>query len=289
MWAKMATPGSIEKRQSRIAGMVEAPQPIIKKKKVVAGGGHHGGAWKVAYADFVTAMMAFFLLMWLLNATTEDQRKGIADYFNPTIPLSRISGGGSEALSGDSIMTQQTLSQSGTGTRGKEDSTQASEGKDDKVIAETKSVAEERVAVLEKVIADSKSDISEHLQIKMSPEGIVIEITESDGGSLFSSGNAQPSELLEKLMVIVATAFSGIENDIRIVGHTDATPFGSNADYTNWELSSDRANTARRLMVAAGFSPSQIAEVAGKADTDPLLEDIYAAENRRISLTILSE
>ena len=88
---------------------------IIKKKNIVAGEGHHGGAWKVAYADFVTAMMAFFLLMWLLNATTEEQRKGIADYFNPTIPISRISGGGSDGLNGSSIFTEQTYAKMGTG------------------------------------------------------------------------------------------------------------------------------------------------------------------------------
>ena len=88
---------------------------IIKKKKVIAGDGHHGGAWKVAYADFVTAMMAFFLLMWLLNATTEKQRKGIADYFNPTIPVNRISGGGEGAFGGDSVFTEETLAQNGTG------------------------------------------------------------------------------------------------------------------------------------------------------------------------------
>lgn len=88
---------------------------IIKRKKVVAGDGHHGGAWKVAYADFVTAMMAFFLLMWLLNATTEKQRKGIADFFNPTIPVNRISGGGDGSFGGDSVFTEETLSQNGTG------------------------------------------------------------------------------------------------------------------------------------------------------------------------------
>src|SRR6056297_3669847 len=88
---------------------------IIKRKKIVAGGGHHGGAWKVAYADFVTAMMAFFMLMWLLNATTEKQRKGIADYFNPTIPLNRVSGGGDGALGGDSTFTEQTLARTGVG------------------------------------------------------------------------------------------------------------------------------------------------------------------------------
>ena len=98
-----------------MAGQKNAAPVIIKRKKVIAGGGHHGGAWKVAYADFVTAMMAFFMLMWLLNATTEKQRKGIADYFNPTIPVNRISGGGDGAFGGDSVFSEQSLAQSGTG------------------------------------------------------------------------------------------------------------------------------------------------------------------------------
>jgi len=91
---------------------------IIKRKKVVGGGGHHGGAWKVAYADFVTAMMAFFLLMWLLNATTEQQRKGLADYFSPTIPVNRISGGGEGLFGGTSLMSDDTMVQDGTGQAG---------------------------------------------------------------------------------------------------------------------------------------------------------------------------
>ena len=101
-----------------MSAQANAAPTIIKKKKVVSGGGHHGGAWKVAYADFVTAMMAFFMLMWLLNATTEKQRKGIADYFSPTIPINRVSGGGSGALGGESIFTEEALTQMGTGGTG---------------------------------------------------------------------------------------------------------------------------------------------------------------------------
>ena len=98
-----------------MSAQANAPVIIIKRKKIIAGGGHHGGAWKVAYADFVTAMMAFFMLMWLLNATTESQRKGIADYFSPTIPMARVSGGGDGAFGGDSVFTEDTLARNGTG------------------------------------------------------------------------------------------------------------------------------------------------------------------------------
>ncbi|WP_306252775.1 flagellar motor protein MotB [Parvularcula sp. IMCC14364] len=270
--------------------MAEALQPIIKKKKVIAGGGHHGGAWKVAYADFVTAMMAFFLLMWLLNATTEDQRKGIADYFNPTIPISRISGGGADALSGDSIYTEETLARDGTGARQKENAINESSGageKDGKSPAEDQEAVSEKAAQLAQAIDESKNNLSEHLQIKMSPDGMVIELVESDKRPLFAVGNAKPSALLQELLGIVSASFDDVQNDIKIVGHTDANSFAANAAYTNWELSTDRANTARRVLLQAGFPQSQITEVSGKADTDPLSDDPFAPENRRISITIL--
>ncbi len=281
--------GNTQSRKNRAGWykLAEELQPIIKRKKVIAGGGHHGGAWKVAYADFVTAMMAFFLLMWLLNATTEDQRKGIADYFNPTIPLSRISGGGSMALSGDTIQTQDTLSQSGTGTKTKDSSSKVDDKSAEKNAEKGEALTEQKVALLQEAINDSEAALADHLRVKMSPEGLVIEIVESDGVPLFSVGNAQPSAMLRQLLEIVATSFKDMENSLKIVGHTDASGYGENATYTNWDLSSDRANTARRLIVQSGFPASQIVEVSGKADSDPLSNDIYAAENRRISLTIL--
>ncbi|MCI5045173.1 MAG: OmpA family protein [Aquisalinus sp.] len=269
--------------------MADTLQPIIKKKKVVGGHGHHGGAWKVAYADFVTAMMAFFLLMWLLNATTEDQRKGIADYFNPTIPVSRISGGGSDALSGDSIYSEQTLARDGTGARQKENATKESgaKGQDNTNAGTDANLVSEKAAQLQAAIKNSNTTLSEHLLIKMSPEGLVIELVESDSRPLFAVGNARSSQLLQELLKIVAASFADVENNIKIVGHTDAKSFGPNAPYTNWELSTDRANTARRYLLKSGFPADQITEVSGKADTDPLSEDPFAPENRRISITIL--
>ena len=257
---------------------------IIKRKKVVKGDGHHGGAWKVAYADFVTAMMAFFLLMWLLNATTEEQRKGIADYFNPTIPISRISGGGSDGLNGSSIFTEQTYAKMGTGAS----RTQSVDSHSAKGDAEEKAIADE-LESLKEGLTENGHQISEHMLIKMSPEGIVVEITDSEKTPLFPVGSSHPSELLSDLMAQVAGSFGSFENKVKIVGHTDSRTYRNAAVYDNWNLSADRANTARRLLVRSGLSTNRILEVSGKADSDPLVtDDPSAAQNRRISITILT-
>lgn len=270
-----------------------ALQPIIiRRKKVVKGDGHHGGAWKVAYADFVTAMMAFFLLMWLLNATTEEQRKGLADYFNPTIPISRISGGGSDGLNGSSIFTEETLARMGTGAS-QERSVESMATKPVPTAAETEA-QEKAIAANLQALKDSMGEksqqFSEHLLIKMSPEGIVLELVDSESTPLFPVGRSQPSDLLVELLDMVSEAFLSFENDIKIVGHTDNRRYRNDAVYDNWNLSADRANTARRMLERSGISRDRIREVSGKADTDPLIKDNpAAAQNRRISITILTK
>ncbi|WP_229731457.1 flagellar motor protein MotB [Aquisalinus flavus] len=276
-------------------------QPIIKRKKKVIAAAHHGGAWKVAYADFVTAMMAFFLLMWLLNATTEDQRKGIADYFNPSIPISRISGGGADALNGSSVFSDKEMAKDGVGSmdikyfdgNSKVDVADlglaySATDTDEAVKTEIDGMTANSVESLKQKLAGEAAQISDHIMMKMTAEGLVIELVESDGAPLFASGNAMASPLLEDLLVLVAGSFGKIGNDIKLVGHTDAKPYRSGTGYSNWELSTDRANVSRRLLIDAGFPAEQITEVSGKAATDPLIaEDIYAAQNRRISITIL--
>lgn len=259
--------------------MADEVRPIIIKKKKIIADGHHGGAWKVAYADFVTAMMAFFLLMWLLNATTEEQRKGIADYFNPSIPLAAVSGGGADALSGDSLFTQDTLAKSGTGAV-------SNDGRDTN--GQEKTYSDQEIQALNNAIAAENETLSEHISLKMSPEGLVIELIDSAEKPLFRVGNAAPSPILNQLLEIVADSFGNIKNNIKIAGHTDALAFSDTSGYSNWELSTDRANTARRVLISYGFPQNQISEVSGKAYTDPLSDDPLAAQNRRISITLLS-
>ena len=267
---------------------------IIKRVKKVSGDGHHGGAWKVAYADFVTAMMAFFLLMWLLNATTEDQRKGIADYFNPTIPISQISGGGKDALDGSAIVTEEKMRQDGAGgghpeqktqvqqTKAQEDNTAESEEDQGRLRA----VQED---LLTRAMKEGAGTLASHIQTRMTPDGLVIELVEIANSPLYEVGSSRPSPTMIKLLEIVGEAVSHVANKVAIDGHTDSRPYASAEGYTNWELSSDRANMARRLMVAAGLPESQIAEVSGKADTEPLTADPLAPQNRRISITLLKQ
>lgn len=267
--------------------MTEEIRPIIIRKKIVkGGGGHHGGAWKVAYADFVTAMMAFFLMLWLLGATTEDQRKGISEYFNPSIPLAAISGGGDGALGGDSLFTEQTKAQNGKG----EDDVKLhpTDSVDTPGAAKTAEDVEAELEALNDAMAEAAGDISEHMEIKMTPEGMVIELTDSDNDPLFAVGSTTPSPLLISLIGIVANSFNGVDNNIKIVGHTDSRAYNGVGGYSNWELSTDRANAARRLLIDNQFPRAQISEVSGKADTSHMVEDGLAAQNRRISITILN-
>ena len=239
---------------------------IIKRKKIVGGDGHHGGAWKVAYADFVTAMMAFFLLMWLLNATTEEQRKGLADYFDPTIPISPVSGGGTDILSGDSVLMTDTLAQSARGG----------------IDGESADLAAQATAALTGLIEAGQAKVT------LSPEGVVVDLIDSDGAPLFALGGAAVSDLLREVVADVAPVLSESGRPIRFVGHTDALRFRTGA-YTNWELSADRANAARRLAVGAGLDAARVSSVSGRADRQPIGDDASAPENRRISIIMLNE
>ena len=239
---------------------------IIKRKKVAGGDGHHGGAWKVAYADFVTAMMAFFLLMWLLNATTEEQRKGLAEYFDPTIPISPVSGGGTDMLSGDSVMMTDALAQSARGGTDGEDA----------------ALAEAATRALTGLVEAGQAKVT------LSPEGVVVDLIDSDGAPLFALGGAAVSDLLRAVIADVAPVLAESGRPVRFVGHTDALRFRTGA-YTNWELSADRANAARRLAIGAGLDPAAVSSVSGRADRQPLGDDPSSPENRRISIIMLNE
>ncbi|GLQ21442.1 chemotaxis MotB protein [Algimonas porphyrae] len=264
------------------------PTIIIKRPKKVVGGGHHGGAWKVAYADFVTAMMAFFLLMWLLNATTEDQRRGLADYFNPSIPIAAVSGGGADALNGSDVDDKVSLTVlSKTQTNSDREAGRPGDVTSDSVMLDETPTDMEVAEALEAVLDGEAAELSEHISIRMSPEGLVIELTDRESQPLFASGSAQPSPVLDRLCAAVATALYAVENKVKIVGHTDSRRYVSDRNYSNWELSSDRANVARRLIQGSGLGEYRIEEVSGRAATMPLVDDPLDPRNRRISITLL--
>ncbi len=328
---------------------------LIRKEEVVEGS-HHGGSWKVAYADFVTAMMAFFLLMWLLNATTEEQRKGLADYFSPNSVLSHNSSGmgqpfgGRTAFSDGAMLSDLGTPQVTVGQQPVLDDVQ-DDGSD--VVAQprphrddSKSQAPdlggrpppkpariapkaapvdpapatvrppaagetprkpteaelraevqrrekeefERAAqqVRDAVAGDQRlAELAHQLAIDTTPEGLRIQIRDADREAMFPLGSAVLNEKAKLLLQKVASVLARMSQDISIAGHTDAAPYAGTG-FTNWELSADRANATRRLLVDSGLQESRVRSVTGNAQRDLAVpNDPLAAANRRISIVVL--
>ena len=262
---------------------------IIKKKKVIAGGGHHGGAWKVAYADFVTAMMAFFMLMWLLNATTEQQRKGLADYFTPTVPVARISGGGVGSFGGDSPFSEEDLAQSGTGAT----SENPTEGRQAMGALGTGNSAALEQAVLEEIedslqgMGDSRiSDQAlEHVQTRLTDQGLVIEIFARPGAPLFTDEDTlQP--WLVAFSRVMAELFDTVTNSVAIGAYVRAEPIVI-ARETIWDRSTAQAHILRQQLQEAGLDTQRFRRVTGHADRSPATSDPMAVRNDRLEIVLL--
>ncbi|MCH8925442.1 MAG: flagellar motor protein MotB [Proteobacteria bacterium] len=299
------------------------PIIIIKKVKKVAHA-HHGGAWKVAYADFVTAMMAFFLLLWLLQATTEEQKLGIADYFAPASVARNTSGSG--GLLGGRTFTKKganphdytpvgviiklptnppdwdntgdpventATEETGAGGGDGDAPEQPNEAELEEILAEREA---EQFAEAERALREAIESVPEleslvnNLVIDQTPEGMRIQIVDEEGKSMFPSGSAKMFEHTRKLITLVVDAVRTLPQRIAVKGHTDAAPFVNDNGYSNWELSTDRANSSRRALIAAGLRPARIASVVGLADTEHLDEDNpLSPRNRRISIVLLRE
>ena len=311
---------------------------VIKKVKKGGHGGHHGGAWKVAYADFVTAMMAFFLLMWLLNATTEEQRLGIADYFAPSL-VTGSQKGAEGVLGGNTITVDGPLKNDtspigitmalptadedwegetmgikggdggqdqrgnpetqkgpgqGPGAGGEEiDISKLDRKAIDALVEQTEQArfeqAEEKIR--QAIEEDPKlKAMADNLKIDLTPEGMRIQIVDKNKTSMFPSGSAHMYAHTQELIASVVKAIADLDNPISIKGHTDASPFNGRGGYTNWELSTDRANASRRALLDAGLPAERIASVVGRADQEPLIEDDpYSPQNRRISIILLRQ
>jgi len=230
-------------------------QPIIIKKKIVHAG-HHGGAWKVAYADFVTAMMALFIVLWLMGAS-EPVKKAVAGYFRDP------SGHTAQAGNGEGGANQNI-----------------GLGRDDmKQLRQKLEQAMKQAPDLEK--------LKDQVQMTVTGEGLRIELLESDVSTFFETGSPQPTSPGQEMLRMLASQLGKLPNKISIEGHTDARPYVSKSGYTNWELSADRANSARRLMQECGLGMAQVAEVRGFADQrlrKP--EDPDSASNRRVSIVV---
>lgn len=273
----------------------QANAPIIKKVKKVSGEGHHGGAWKVAYADFVTAMMAFFMLMWLLNATTEKQRKGIADYFSPTIPVNRVSGGGEDAFGGDSVFTEESLAQTGQGglpSTAEDASSEAPDGgegdaADADQAAETRALQEIEEALTGQSGESMVSDLLQrHIVTELTDEGLVIELFDIAEEPLFTPGTAEPTAIMAELVAVMARVFALVTNGVAIEGHTRAEPVVLARNMV-WEMSNARADSVRRMLGEDGLSPLRIRRVTGHADRQPVARNPMALRNNRIELILL--
>jgi len=280
--------------------------PIIIKKIKKGGGGHaHSSAWKVAYADFVTAMMAFFMLLWLLNVTTEEQKSGIADYFAPTTAsLSQSGSGGilggltvgedgAKSASAQTIIIEieDPVAEESKDSGGEDDSEEDS--RQDEVAAEEEearfeSAQEELQQMLEENPA--LADMGDHLMVDMTPEGMRIQLIDQQDRSMFETGSARINPFARTLLVEVSKIIKNLPNRLAISGHTDAGSAPASAEYGNWELSADRANASRIVLEEAGIEDFRMNSVTGRAATEPLIiEDPYLPANRRVSIVLVRE
>jgi chemotaxis protein MotB len=300
--------------------MAEQNVTIIKRVKK-SGGAHHGGAWKVAYADFVTAMMAFFLLLWLLNSVTEEQLQGISNYFNPatisqnpsgaggmlggqvigegasqnntgspielTLPPPTIGQGGEDFTDPKEGMTEQDVDDTASGRQGRDDKA-AAEREAERLEAEADRIADELRAAMQSV--PNLAKLAPNLMVDQTPEGLRIQIVDNEGNSMYPAGSAAMFPQTRQLLTLVAGLIKEVPQQIAIDGHTDGTPFADNTGYGNWELSADRALAARRVLQEAGIPDAQLNRVTGKASSELLIEDDpNSPRNRRISIILLND
>ncbi len=258
-----------------------APVIIIKRKKIVKADGHHGGAWKVAMADFATAMMAFFMLMWLLNATTESQRKGLADYFSPTIPLARMSGGGAGAFGGDSMFTEESLPHSGTGSSESMDGAGAMASADDNALSDVESKLSGGGG--ESLVMNNAM---KHIMTRLTDEGLIIELYDLKNNPLFEEGSARPTPILKEITKMMTEVIGIVKNELALNGHTRSHPIVL-AENPAWDLSHARADQMRLLLKANGFDPQRIQRVTGFADRKHVVTNPMALRNNRIEIILL--
>ena len=280
--------------EKKRGGNEPEPRPIIVKKIIVEGhGGHHGGAWKVAYADFVTAMMAFFLLMWLLGATTEKQRKALADYFTPTlVELKMASAGSTGLLGGDSLTGKEnypttggqgnlsiTIPRDATGT--KEQGGKAMRAVDRQRFEAIKKSLEERMT------RKGLAKLRKNVRFTETREGLRIDLIDEADFAMFQSGTDQLVPQARALIAEVSQALGTMPNPLIVRGHTDGLPYAAGRTMNNWMLSSARAESTRKALAEAGIPNSRFARIEGVADREPFIKaDAYDPRNRRMSIIL---
>ena len=259
----------------------KAQQPIIIKKKKAGHAGHHGGAWKVAYADFVTAMMAFFLVMWIVGLSDEI-KQNVAAYFRDPIGFSE-SGGSKGVLNGG----EGPFENKESGKSIKKDLTRRE--KEAEVWESLKEVSRKISQKLETTQAFAK--LKDQIEIELTSDGLRVQLIEATKDkSFFASGSAVMRGEGMDILTAISSELAKLPYQVVVEGHTDNMKFGEGSDYTNWELSADRANTARRVMLAAGLAPARIKEIRGFAANQPrFTDDPSNPANRRVAIIVLNE
>jgi len=260
-------------------------RPIIIKRIKKAAAGAHGGSWKVAYADFVTAMMAFFLLMWLLATASSAQRTAIEYYFK-NYSIFDAGSGVMPVISAPKKTNSEEASEQQKAPSGKEMSTKR--GQEEKNNVEEKKEATQKQ--LQKMIDLKLSEFKDQIQVEMTPEGVRINVMDKDGQPMFLSGAAQFQPWSAQVMKTLAEEINRLPNPVVIEGHTDATPYAGNSQITNWELSTQRAMAARRALEYYSVDRSRFAKIVGHADKELLYKDAPTdPRNRRISFVLQFE
>ena len=272
-------------------------QPIIIKRVKKGGHGAHGGAWKIAYADFVTAMMAFFLLMWLLGSTAEGDKKGIADYFNAPLKVALLNGGtgsgdsSSVVRGGGTDLTRSTGQVKGGDTDAQRKTIQLKALKAEQHRAEAARLEALKRRVEDVLAASPKlAAMKSQIRLDMTRDGLRIQIVDEQNRAMFDSGSAVVKPYMRELLREIGSVLAEVPNRLTLEGHTDALPFGAgDRGYSNWELSSDRANASRRELNAGGLPENRVLLVQGHASSVLFdANDPQGAVNRRISITVMN-
>jgi len=280
-----------------MAGAEKKLQPIIIKKIKKGGHGHHGGAWKIAYADFVTAMMAFFLLMWLLGSTTKGDLRGIADYFNTPLQVAMAGGSGSgdssSVLRGGGEDLTRAVGQVKRGSSDGDRKTYTVKA----MAADMQRIADEEAKLTKKRIEQSLErnprlrDVKNQVKMDVTSDGLRIQIVDDKNRPMFDSGSTVVKPYMRELLNEIAKVLNDVDSKVTLSGHTDSSPFSAgDRGYSNWELSTDRANASRRELVAGGIAENKILRVVGLAAMvpyEPANPD--APINRRISIVVMNQ
>jgi chemotaxis protein MotB len=273
-------------------------RPIIVKKHHAPHDDDHGGQWKIAYADFVTAMMAFFLVMWLLSSTTEAQKDGIAQFFNASSVVSLpagngvLNGGPSVMTAGESRTDPLTPASDGDESANNGEEAQAAAARQDGGVRDPidRQRLEAMKAEIERQLGPNGGalhDFAQNLRIEMTSEGLRLQIFDRDGAPMFAPGATEPTPRLSRILEVLGGVLATVPNAVVLAGHTDGQSFSRGA-YGNWELSADRANSARRVLERQGVRPARMYRVEGKASVEPLLPEAPAdPRNRRIAITVM--